>query len=386
MEERDPNSTINEILDRLVAPPPLGQLSIEQDSDSFSAFDIQLENLFDQFASLITSERSQIEAERKRLSEDRLKFEEDTREDLNHIQEARAQWELFKAKAEQQYAPESNILEINVGGATTITTTRSTLMKVPNSTLAAVFSGRHPISYYKGRAFVDRDPQAFCDMIYFLRTEKLPSFKSVWDESCFFDELEFWGIPLEFDTRLDESPKQFDALWCAPSVLLDSNQCVLRKSGSSHGIAFGSKPMSSANPYIEFRVSITTPSSNGSHIFVGLVDKSTYSPSQLVSTLWRDAPSSWYWDVWSCKLIRTDENGVHSVVAGYGCDCEDEETVIGIHYNPTRKTISYFKNDIDQGVAFTNVPSGLFPSIDLWFHTGSVAILQTQQPKTRSYL
>lgn len=379
MEERDPNSTINEILDRLVAPPPLSQLISDDTSDSFSAFDFQLENLFDQFASLVTSERSQIDSERKRLSDDRLKFKEETREELNRLQDARAQWELFKAKAELQYAPESNILEIDVGGLATITTTRSTLMKVPNSTLAAVFSGRHPITFYKGRAFVDRDPKAFCDMINFLRTDKLPVFGSGWDEACFFEELEFWGIPKEFEARLDESPKQFDPNWCAPSVLIDSDNTVLRKSGSSHGIAFALKPLSSVNPYIEFRVSITTPSSSGSHVFLGIVDRSSYSPSQLVSNMWRDAPSSYYWDVWACKLVKTDENGVHSVVIGYGCDCEDEETVLGIYYDSMRKTLSYYKNGIDQGVAFSNVPSGLFPSIDIWFHTGSVTVLQTQR-------
>lgn len=386
MEERDPNSTINEILERLVAPPPLCQSANEESLDSFNAFDNQLESLFDQFASLVTAERSQINSERRLLGEERLVFEQETCEELTRLQDCREQWEHFKAKIEQQHTPNSKVLEIDVGGATTITTTRSTLMKVPTSTLAAVFSGRHPISFHKGRAFVDRDPQAFCDMIYFLKTEKLPVFKTVWDEASFFEELDFWGIPLNLDSRVDDSLKHFDPNWCAPSIQMDSNPCMLRKSGNSHGVAFVSKPLSSQNTYIEFRVMITTPSAEESQIFIGVVDKSSCSPSHLVSKLWRDVPSSWYWDVWSCKLIRTDMNGVHSVVSGYGCDCEDEQVVIGINYNPIRKTLSFYKDDIDQGVAFTNVPSGMYPSIDIWFPSGSVTVLQTQQPKARAYL
>jgi hypothetical protein len=46
-----------------------------------------------------------------------------------------------------------------------------------------------------------------------------------------------------------------------------------------------------------------------SHLFIGVVDKSKYRPEYLVSTFWRDAPNSMYWDVWSTKLIKTDERG-----------------------------------------------------------------------------
>ena len=61
--------------------------------------------------------------------------------------------------------------------------------------------------------------------------------------------------------------------------------------------------------------------SNGkSHLFVGLVDRSKYQYSNLgnlylhfilaiVSTYWKDSPSSYYWDVWMRKLIKTDEAG-----------------------------------------------------------------------------
>ncbi len=45
--------------------------------------------------------------------------------------------------------------------------------------------------------------------------------------------------------------------------------------------------------------------------------------NDLVSTFWKDSPSSFYWDVWNTKLIKTDENGVQTgSIIGYGCQCE----------------------------------------------------------------
>ena len=85
-------------------------------------------------------------------------------------------------------------------------------------------------------------------------------------------------------------------------------------------------------PFIEFKVSMNIPCRGKSHLFIGLVDKSKYKYEhlsileiivRLVSTFWKDSPSSYYWDVWNTKLIKTDENGVQvGSVTGYGCICE----------------------------------------------------------------
>lgn len=74
------------------------------------------------------------------------------------------------------------------------------------------------------------------------------------------------------------------------------------------------------------------PCRGKSHLFIGLVDRSKYKYDNLgkityitalVSTFWKDSPSSYYWDVWNTKLIKTDENGIQvGSVSGYGCNCE----------------------------------------------------------------
>ena len=48
--------------------------------------------------------------------------------------------------------------------------------------------------------------------------------------------------------------------------------------------------------------------------------------------------------------------------------------------------MSYYKKGVCQGVAFSNVKSGLFPSIDLWFETGSVMMMQTKHPMIKRYM
>ncbi len=72
----------------------------------------------------------------------------------------------------------SEIIDLNIGGTHLITTARSTLTQVKDSSLAAMFSGRHRLSKHNDRVFIDRDGDAFCAMLSFLRTGKVPMFQS----------------------------------------------------------------------------------------------------------------------------------------------------------------------------------------------------------------
>jgi hypothetical protein len=59
-----------------------------------------------------------------------------------------------------------------------------------------MFSGRHEIPKHNGRLFIDRDGLAFSNMVNYLRNGKFPIFKDKNEEINFFEELEFWQIPL----------------------------------------------------------------------------------------------------------------------------------------------------------------------------------------------
>jgi hypothetical protein len=55
---------------------------------------------------------------------------------------------------------------------------------------------------------------------------------------------------------------------------------------------------------------------------------------------------------------------------------------IGIMYDEIEKTVSFYKNGLKQGVIFTNVKSGLTPSVDLFLESTDsyVYILRVAQP------
>ena len=55
-------------------------------------------------------------------------------------------------------------------------------------------------------------------------------------------------------------------------------------------------------------------------------------------------------------------------------------------YDHISRSINFFKNGINLGVAFRNVPSGLTPSLDLWFEVGSVEIIQNASCEEKIFL
>ena len=100
---------------------------------------------------------------------------------------------LFQLKNNKK---ENDILDLNIGGTHSITTSRNTLIKYKNSALATLFTGEKELPKYNGKIFIDREGESFINLINFLRTGKFPVLKNDIEESKFFSELEFWKIPL----------------------------------------------------------------------------------------------------------------------------------------------------------------------------------------------
>jgi hypothetical protein len=59
-----------------------------------------------------------------------------------------------------------------------------------------MFSGRHEIPKHNGRLFIDRQGEAFVNLINYMRNGKYPVFKDKNEEINFFEELNFWQIPI----------------------------------------------------------------------------------------------------------------------------------------------------------------------------------------------
>ena len=95
------------------------------------------------------------------------------------------------------FSKQEDIIDLNIGGTHKITTSKQTLTSVKDSSLAAMFSGRYPLSKHNGRVFIDRDGEAFCLMLSFLRTSKVPLFNTQAQEHAFYDELDYWMVPTQ---------------------------------------------------------------------------------------------------------------------------------------------------------------------------------------------
>ena len=64
----------------------------------------------------------------------------------------------------------------------------------------------------------------------------------------------------------------------------------------------------------------------------------------------------------------------------YECQCQTDETIIGIKYDTENRNVSFFKNGVNNGIAFTNVKENLTPSLDLWLEEGTFEIMKTNSP------
>ena len=212
----------------------------------------------------------------------------------------------------------------------------------------------------------------------------MPIFKEDKEYQNFLDELKYWQIPLNIEeiNKYKKSVFIFDEEWCAKTLDIDKNYpFMLSKFNTQHGIVFCTPTISEENPYVEFKISIQSSAKNKNMIYVGLVDKSKYKYENLTSTFWKDCPSSNYWDILNLKLIKIDENGVQvGCSTGYGCQCQSDDIIIGIKYDAENKTVNFYKNGVNCGIAFTNIKNNLTPSLDLWFEEGTVEIMKTNFP------
>jgi len=87
------------------------------------------------------------------------------------------------------------VIDLNVGGEV-MSTFKSTLTRIKDSMLAAMFSGLHPITKdKKGRAFIDRNPKFFRLILEYLRTDVMPIINDPYEREIFQRELVYFGIP-----------------------------------------------------------------------------------------------------------------------------------------------------------------------------------------------
>ena len=161
-----------------------------------STTDHLIEEFMIYFQYLIKSERNSMKEEKLNLTQEKLEFLKEKKHQYEELNVEKKRWEENRKRVEGLFEQSENIIDLDIGGTHKITTTRSTLCMAKDSTLAAMFSGRHNLSIHNGRVFIDRDGETFCLIITYLRSGKLPIFESKIKENTFYEELDYWQIPL----------------------------------------------------------------------------------------------------------------------------------------------------------------------------------------------
>jgi len=89
---------------------------------------------------------------------------------------------------------QDDLVELNVGG-TPFTTYLNTLTKIPESMLAAMFSGRFPLNKdTHGRVFIDRDPKIFRYILSYMRSGVLVYPNDPSEKKLFRLDLNYFGL------------------------------------------------------------------------------------------------------------------------------------------------------------------------------------------------
>lgn len=126
---------------------------------------------------------------KKNSNENRIK-------EIYNLYKEKENWKETLKIVESSKCKEFDIIDLDIGGTHKITTTRNTLRKYPNSALSQMFSGRIELNKHNGRIFIDRQGEAFINLINYMRNGKYPVFKDKNEEINFFEELNFWQIPV----------------------------------------------------------------------------------------------------------------------------------------------------------------------------------------------
>ena len=287
---------------------------------------------------------------------------------------AQTQFAAAESLAGALYVEEEEVLTLNVGGQGSLTTAKRTLMKYPDSALAAMFSGRHALQLHHGQLFIDRNYRPFARLVSFLRTGRLPRLPVTAEELELKEEMDYWGVPWELNPPPAPTPTRptFDHLRSSTSLLFQDDLQTALKEGLEHAVLFLSKPLTSETPSVDFQVTLDNYPESNYQLLIGLVPPFAYRESS--SALWCQAPNSYFWDVGENSLLQTDSRKRVTECPDYSCFCEEDDSVFGIRYDSCSQTVSFYKNGICQGQAFSRVQLPLTPVLDLQFEAGAVRL------------
>lgn len=140
-----------------------------------------IEDMIENLAYLIETEKTKIKVERVKSEQERDKFLKKMNIILLNFEIEKKIYKDNCAKAHWLFESTKNnndkLIDLDVGGTEKIITTLKTLTKFPKSALGAMFSGKFHLKTVNNRIFIDRDASAFIYLLQYLRNGVVPNQK-----------------------------------------------------------------------------------------------------------------------------------------------------------------------------------------------------------------
>ena len=267
------------------------------------------------------------------------------------------------------------IVELELSNGEIIKIKISVLKKYSNSVLSAYIinneSKSELLSKRKGKIFIDREPQNFKNLIYYLENDKLPNFKNKSEEKKFFNEINFWKIPMNISSK---NILKFNPMFCPYFFAIDKKCQILSKLNFSKGIVLLNKKLTALTPYIEFSLHINFPNRE-KKILLALVDENKIEKVDLNKSFENGVPFVFYWDLFGEKVVKTVKNNFNfsfnrefkTVELNKFCKCykNNYEIKYGLYYNQQEHTIELIRDDVKLNIIIQNIEPGLTPAFEI---------------------
>ena len=274
--------------------------------------------------------------------------------------------EIINIKEEKE-----KITQIELSNGEIIKIKLSNINKYPNSVLFAYINPENKYQKRNGNIFIDREPNIFKYLLYYLEKDKLPGFENISEEKKFFSELNFWKIPLNIKSKIN---LKFNPIYSPYFFTLDKKCQTLVKSNFNKGIILLNKKLTALTPYIEFSVYLNFPNRE-KKILLALVDESKIEKVDLNRTFGNGVPFAFYWDLFGEKIVKTVSNNYNlsfnkdfkTVELNKFCRCykDNYEIKFGLQYNQQEHSVELFRDDVKLNIIIQNIEPGLTPAFEI---------------------
>ena len=264
---------------------------------------------------------------------------------------------IIKEESEKQ-------IQIKLSDGKIIKSKLSIFNKYPNSVLAIQINREINNSKKNGNIFIDRDPDNFKYLLYYLENDKLPNFQNELEEKKFFSEINFWRIPLNLHPK---NIFKFNPIYNPHFFTYDKNHQIITKSIFKKGILLVNKKLNALNPYFEFSVYFNCPNRE-KKIFLALVDKNKIEKDDLNKTFDNGVPFVFYWDLFGEKIVKNIKNKEIKIMElNKFCKCykDNYEIKYGLVYNQQEHSVELIRDDIKLDAKIQNIDPGLTPAFEI---------------------